>query len=190
MKKIFNNTLILIMSTTTLVYLINNINIKAYFRILPCITIFPILLIPKILNKLNFKLTEIEETLYYIFIFIAHFLGAIVNCYAKIWIFDLLAHTLSGILSFILGLKILKMNNKEIKINLFNIIFLFGFCFLVAGSWEIIEFIGDKLLKTNFQHSIETGVNDTMEDIICAFIGYTIALITYFKCNKKNYNYI
>ena len=82
------------------------------------------------------------------------------------------------------------MNNKEIKINLFNIIFLFGFCFLVAGSWEIIEFIGDKLLKTNFQHSIENGVNDTMEDIICAFIGYTIALITYFKCNKKNYNYI
>lgn len=70
MKKIFNNTLILIMSTTTLVYLINNINIKAYFRILPCITIFPILLIPKILNKLNFKLTEIEETLYYIILYI------------------------------------------------------------------------------------------------------------------------
>lgn len=187
MKKIFNHTLILIMIITSLIYLANNIIIGAYSRILPCITIILVLLVPKILAKINFQLTENEETLYYIFIFIAHFLGAVVNFYDKIWFFDLVSHTLSGIISFVFGLKILQLNNKEIKLNVFNIIFLLSFCFLISGGWEIIEFLGDKLFKSNFQHA-ETGVVDTMEDMISALIGYTTSLCIYFKYNyQKNF---
>ena len=74
MRKIINHTLILIMTITSIMYLVNNISIGAYSRILPCVAIIPVILIPKMLNKLNFKLTDTEETLYYLFIFLAHFL--------------------------------------------------------------------------------------------------------------------
>ena len=163
MRKIINHTLILIMTITSIMYLVNNISIGAYSRILPCVAIIPVILIPKMLNKLNFKLTDTEETLYYLFIFIAHFLGAVVNCYDKIWFFDILAHTLSGML----------------------IIFLLRFCFLISSGWEIIEFLGDCIFKSNFQHSIDTGVVDTMEDIICAFIGYIATMMVYIFNSKK-----
>lgn len=185
MRKIINHTLILIMTITSIMYLVNNISIGAYSRILPCVAIIPVILIPKMLNKLNFKLTDTEETLYYLFIFIAHFLGAVVNCYDKIWFFAILAHTLSGMLAFMFGIKLLKLNNKEIKLNIFNIIFLLSFCFLISSGWEIIEFLGDCIFKSNFQHFIDTGVVDTIEDIICAFIGYIATIMVYIFNSKK-----
>ena len=83
------------------------------------------------------------------------------------------------------GIKLLKLNNKEIKLNIFNIIFLLSFCFLISSGWEIIEFLGDCIFKSNFQHSIDTGVVDTMEDIICAFIGYIATMMVYIFNRKK-----
>lgn len=185
MKRIFNHTLILIMSITSIMYLINNISIREYSKILSCILIIPLILIPKLLNRLNFKLTENEKTLYYLFIFIAYFFGTVVNCCDKICFFDILVNILSGFIYFMFGLKILKTNNKKIEVNLFNMIFLLSFCFFITGCLEIIEFFGDMLFKTNFQLSIETGVIDTMEDMIYTFVGYLVTLLIYFLSNNK-----
>lgn len=138
------------MCFTSLIYLVDFISAGNYSRVLPCIAIISVVFVPKILSLLNFEFNEDEKLAYFIFIFIVHFLGAVVNCYDKIWFFDIIAHALSGVVSLIFGLKLLKQENKKFKLSLINIIFLTSFCFLIAGGWEIIEFIGDKLLNANF----------------------------------------
>lgn len=58
--------------------------------------------------------------------------------------------------------------------------------FLSALVWEILEFSGDILLNSNFQHSIDTGVVDTMGDMIAALFGGLISYLIYLKSNKSN----
>jgi len=49
----------------------------------------------------------------------------------------------------------------------------FAFCFVIACGtvWEIIEFTSDRLFGTDMQRWLETGVVDTMKDIIEDVLG-------------------
>ena len=49
--------------------------------------------------------------------------------------------------------------------------YLVGFVTFVALCWEIIEFTGDQVFGLNLQHNMETGVLDTMSDMIMGFMG-------------------
>ena len=50
---------------------------------------------------------------------------------------------------------------------------------MVAGAWEFFEFGMDQLTGSNLQHWIETGVEDTMYDMLAAFIGSVLFLTIY-----------
>ena len=126
------------------------------------------------------------EIVYVIFIILAHFVGSVVNLYNKVWWYDLFAHFLSGILTAILSLVImnfLKVYNDKNK--LFNVIFIISFTLMIASLWEFLEYGADTFLKMNVQHSIETGVSDTMEDMLVAFLGSIIVSILYIIESKK-----
>ena len=110
----------------------------------------------------------------------ADFLGCVVNLFAKISWFDTFSHYLAGVFFFLVGLKLLKMfkqyNSKNI---IFNLLFIFGIVFISAGLWEIIEYSVDLITASNLQHNKDTGVVDTMEDMIACFVGGILSSIFY-----------
>lgn len=186
MKKI-NNTLIFIFSLASICFFVKDLNIGANDRLLSDITVPLVFLLPRIFSKIfKFKITDNMEFVYVIFIILAHFVGSVVNLYNKVWWYDLFAHFLSGILTAILSLVImnfLKVYNDKNK--LFNVIFVISFTLMIASLWEFLEYGADTFLKMNVQHSIETGVSDTMEDMLVAFLGSIIVSILYIIESKK-----
>ncbi len=105
----------------------------------------------------------------------AHYLGVIEKFYGQFIYFDKIVHTLSGVLSANAAYLFLKAkNNKDI---LLNIIFIVSFTFLCAGLWEIFEFTCDIFFSGDAQKVATTGVDDTMWDIIVAFIGALIFIL-------------
>ena len=66
-------------------------------------------------------------------------------------------------------------------------IFILTFSLATACFWEILEYGTDKLLLKNTQR-IETGVNDTMKDIIISLLGNLLFLVTFWYEYKSNCN--
>ena len=181
MKRI-TNTLIFLCSLAAICFMVKDINVGNYDRILGDITIPLVLLIPRIIKNLfKIRITDTMELIYVVFIILAQFLGSVVNLYNNdtTWWYDLFAHFLSGVLTSVLALVVLnwfgvyKEKNKG-----FNFLFIICFTLMVASIWEFVEFGTDVFLGMNVQHSLETGVKDTMEDMLVAFAGSMIVGIT------------
>ncbi len=190
MKRI-TNTLIFLCSLAAICFMVKDINVGNYDRILGDITIPLVLLIPRIIKNLfKIRITDTMELIYVVFIILAQFLGSVVNLYNNdtTWWYDLFAHFLSGVLTSVLALVVLnwfgvyKEKNKG-----FNFLFIICFTLMVASIWEFVEFGTDVFLGMNVQHSLETGVKDTMEDMLVAFAGSLIVSVTYLLEGKKGF---
>ena len=185
MKKL-NNILIFLCSLASVCFLVKDLNLGSYDRLLGDATVPLVLLLPRIISNIfKIKITSAMELVYIIFIILAQFAGSVVNLYNKVWWYDLFAHFLSGILTAILSLVILdwfgiyKEKNKG-----FNFLFIISFTLMIASLWEFLEFGVDTFFGMNVQHSIDTGVRDTMEDMLIAFLGSLIVSISYLVENK------
>ena len=185
MKKL-NNVLIFLCSLAAVCFCIRDLNAGSYDRILGDVTVPFVLLIPRIMGKIfKIKITSAMELVYVLFIILAQFLGSVVNLYNKVWWYDLFAHFLSGILTSVLSLVVLNwfgVYNRKNK--WFNFLFIISFTLMIASIWEFMEFGTDTFFGMNVQHSIETGVRDTMEDMLVAFLGSLIVSISYLVENK------
>ena len=51
-----------------------------------------------------------------------------------------------------------------------------------------MEFGADLVMKTDVQHSLDTGVADTMQDMLIAFLGSLIVAFSYLIENKVSKN--
>lgn len=186
MKKL-NNSLIALTVIASYSYAVRDLIMKSYDRLACSLSIILVLLVPKILRKLfKLKISKYIELVYIIFVILAHFFGSVVNLYNTTSWYDLFAHFISGVLTAILSVIIMKWFGVYNKRNKgFNIIFMISFVLMVASIWEFIEFSGDHIFNLNLQHAIETGVTDTIEDMLMAFSGSIIVLIIYLL-DKKN----
>lgn len=185
MKKL-NNVLIFLCSLAAACFFVRDLNVGSYDRLLGDITIPLVLLLPRIFSKLfKIKITFAMELVYVIFIILAQFIGSVVNLYNTVWWYDLFAHFLSGVLTSILALVVLNWFGiyKE-KNRGFNFLFIISFTLMIASIWEFLEFGADTLFGMNVQHSLDTGVRDTMEDMLIAFLGSLIVSISYLVENK------
>lgn len=185
MKKL-NNVLIFLCSLAAACFFVRDLNVGSYDRLLGDITIPLVLLLPRIFSKLfKIKITSAMELVYVIFIILAQFIGSVVNLYNTVWWYDLFAHFLSGVLTSILALVVLNWFGiyKE-KNRGFNFLFIISFTLMIASIWEFLEFGADTLFGMNVQHSLDTGVRDTMEDMLIAFLGSLIVSISYLVENK------
>ena len=176
MKRI-TNTLIFLCSLAAICFMVKDINVGNYDRILGDITIPLVLLIPRIIKNLfKIRITDTMELIYVVF------------NNDTTWWYDLFAHFLSGVLTSVLALVVLnwfgvyKEKNKG-----FNFLFIICFTLMVASIWEFVEFGTDVFLGMNVQHSLETGVKDTMEDMLVAFAGSMIVGITYLLEGKNGF---
>ncbi|MEG1495154.1 MAG: hypothetical protein RR406_02525 [Bacilli bacterium] len=159
---------------------------NTYSRIAVTASVFFLVLVPYLLKKIfHYKMTDIIEFIYLIFIFLAVILGSVVNLYSTIWWWDILAHTISGILTSIVALLILKRYNcLHNKKALFVIIFMVTFSLGIASLWEFFEFAADNITGGDTQWVLTTGVDDTMIDMLVAFLGTSIFSIYYFIVSK------
>lgn len=182
MKKI-NWLLIISMIIGTLYCVIFNYDSD---RLLTYLAVIPVLGMPLLLNKSKFKLNAKELCCYYVFVFMADFLGCVVNLYNTTEWYDVLVHFCSGIFSFLVGLFIVdKLDVGKVSF-VFKILFCLGIMALIALGWELFEYGADCFLDLNLQHSNKTGVNDTMIDILVAFVGGILSSIGYYiRDNKK-----
>lgn len=189
MKRI-NNVLIFLCSLASVCIFVKDFNIGATDRFLGDLSMVFVLLIPKIVRKLfKIKITDAMEFIYVLFMILAQFIGSVVNLYNHTWWYDLFAHFLSGVLTTILAMVVMDwfgVYNEKHK--WFNVLFMICFTLTIASLWEFTEFATDLIMKTDVQHVIDSGVADTMEDMLIAFAGSIIVSISYLIENKVSKN--
>lgn len=176
------NSLLFVFFICFMIYiLISSYNTLKLSKLLTVLCIFPLVMLPYILDKLKwYHMDEILIFIYYVFLLLALILGSILGLYYKIWWFDLFTHFLSGIMTSILAFIMLKENKiADKKHKSFCLIFILFFTIAIATCWEYFEFISDKLLKSDVQWVAKTGVDDTMTDMLIASFGGVITSIYY-----------
>ena len=82
-------------------------------------------------------------------------------------------------------LFILDRSDIEVSNIFYRIFFCISVVMFIASIWELFEFGVDSLLGMNLQHSIDTGVRDTMFDILVAFIGGLIFSVSYYVYKRS-----
>lgn len=180
MKRI-NNVLIFLCSLASVCIFVKDFNIGATDRFLGDLSMVFVLLIPKIVRKLfKIKITDAMEFIYVLFMILAQFIGSVVNLYNHTWWYDLFTHFLSGVLTTILALVIMNwLGVYNEKNKWFNFIFMISFTLMIASLWEFMEFGTDMVMGSDVQHVLDTGVADTMEDMLIAFLGSIIVGVKY-----------
>lgn len=188
MKK-WNKLLISLLLLLNSGYLLKLILSGNESRILVTVSLYLTVWIPTVLRHLiKVKIPPHMEFVYLIFVFLAQFLGSVVNLYASIYWFDSFTHFVSGILTAVFAIAILFWFQKyDSQSILFNIFFMIAFSLMVASLWEFFEFTSDRLLGGDTQKVLTTGVTDTMKDMIVAFLGAILTSVYYGyeKCMKK-----
>ena len=138
--------------------------------------------LPYIINKLfNIKLNDGVIFVWLVFIFLAHYMGVTLELYNKWEGFDKIVHTFSGVLTAYTGMLFLPKGISKIW---FKILFIISFSALCAFAWETFEFVCNLLVGGDAQRVAETGVTDTMMDMIVAFIGACLFSIGYYVKEK------
>ena len=185
MKRI-NNTLIFIFTLASFCFAVLHLNNHMYDRLIGDLSILLVFLIPRIITKLfKLKFTDLMEFIYIIFIVLAQFVGCVINIFNTVWWYDLFTHFISGVLTGVLALVILnwfKMYDSKKKV--FDFLFLMFFSITIAALWEYCEFAAFVLIKLDVQHTLTTGVFDTMEDMLIATLGSLIVGVLCFSNNK------
>jgi hypothetical protein len=126
------------------------------------------------------------------FIFASLYLGELNEYYLKFWWWDIMLHTLSGVILGFIGFALIYILNKDTKVNLalsslFIAIFSFTFAVSVGVLWEIFEFTMDWVFGLNMQKS---GLVDTMWDLIVDSLGALFSSIMgYIYLKRRGVSY-
>ncbi len=144
--------------------------------------------IEKLFHK---KISIVIKFVCVLFVFSAHFLGTAVELYNHISYFDKVIHTISGALTALFAMLLLNVMGMYHKKNLFfNILFMLSLTLLVAGGWEMFEYVANIFFGGDAQRVALTGVNDTMQDIIVATLGSIVICICYVLEEKKDRDWL
>ena len=153
--------------------------------------------VPYAIKKIfKISFSKLVSSIYYLYMFLAGFLGVVINLYAKLVWWDILIHFLMGAVIAVLSIYILNYTiyrKDKSKHNLFfTFLFMIMFSMGVGALWEIVEFFGDLLFGLNLQRFVgyvgAKAVFDTMLDLCIDLIGaicgvlFTVVAI---KIDKK-----
>jgi hypothetical protein len=130
------------------------------------------------------------------FVFLSLFLGSARDFYYRFWWWDIVLHTSSGFLLGIVGWIVLFLLNETDRLPkgirpVFICFFGVTFAVFLGVLWEIFEFVVDSIWPNVNMMSQETGVNDTMHDLIVNLIGAIIVgLMGWAYARKGKYSYL
>jgi len=138
-------------------------------------------LVPYFLKWIFKYRAKSEMVLFYYFFFIcAYVLGVVFKMYHTTEWMDVFTHFLSGVFFTCVAFFLIKdtfLCTK--KGHLLACIFLLSFSSLIAFIWEAGEFTYDTLFDKDTQFVKETGVGDTMEDMIAAEVGSFLVVFSF-----------
>ena len=130
------------------------------------------------------------------FVFLSLFMGSALDFYYRFWWWDLVLHTASGFLLGIIGFVALFVLNQTDRVRpamtpAFIAFFGVTFAVTLGVAWEIFEFAVDTVRPAINMQSTETGVRDTMVDLIVDTVGAVIvALMGYAYLKKGRYSFV
>ena len=166
--KIINN-IIRIMLVITLIVNFNSVSGKEFGML---VVTFFLTFYDYIVSKI-FKLSMNNKIFISLFIFFSQYLGSCLGFYDKFFWWDIMLHTLSGVLFYLIGMDIYKAIYKD-KNGLLMFLFAFLFSLSIANLWEIWEYLWDGLLGLDTQRSYlligRYALKDTMTDLISSTI--------------------
>lgn len=138
------------------------------------------------------RIDVFSNCVYYVFLFMALYLGSSLSFYDKYKWWDRAIHFLSGVSFAGFGIAIAGTSTGIIKLGI--LLFSFTFSITLHVFWEVLEYISDCLSHGNAQrwqkkhasnnHVSEkaiqpAGLVDTMNDIICCIIGSGLSVIVW-----------
>lgn len=144
-----------------------------------------------IANKKKIVLPNGFQLVVLLFLFLAQYLGEIKHFYTMFWWWDVIIHAIFGCYSVIVLFHIINFifkKRNEVTVHrfvLFLVIFTFCFSIALGALWEIFEFSGDYLFKTEM---IKGGLEDTIIDLISDVLAAFITSIVYYFYGIKKYN--
>lgn len=158
-------------------------------NVLCCLAFILITFAPLILKKLmNIKFNFGPVFICVAYSFGAIVLGTVIGFYGKFEYWDVFIHTLSGgvfMLVFVL-LSIAAFNKMNVTVPVWvHFVIAFALTAMVGMFWEIYEFSVDSFFGMNTQHR-ETGVVDTMQDILCNTSGAMAGIIIFYLSIAKS----
>lgn len=151
------------------------------------LAIMSVILIPLFLGgRFQLHIPSEFQILAVIFVFASLFLGEVRDFYERLWWWDIVLHTSSGLLLGILGFLLVYVLNENERAPIhmqprFVALFAFLFAVAVGALWEIFEFSMDKLFGTHMQKAMlgdPSGLTDTMWDLIVDTLGALVVGIT------------
>lgn len=182
------------------IYLLSSVMISVYYyvkedyvnMVLGPVSLLYLLIPPVAEFLFRMKLPlQVRNYIYAFVIFAFHF-GVAFELYNKTGFYDIAAHILSGVIFTAIGLCFYLSMSKEsvcgeVKNYLIPLTYAFFFSMFVAVLWETGEFIGYLATGRDLQHHLDTGVFDTMEDLISCIIGSLFLILDYFLYIKKGF---
>lgn len=130
------------------------------------------------------------------FVFLSLYLGSARDLYYKYWWWDVVLHTGSGFLLGIVGFVVLFLLNQTDRLPAGmrpSFVCFFGVTFAVTLGvlWEVFEYVVDELAPAINMQSRETGVADTMHDLIVDTLGaVVVAFMAYAYTKTGRYSFI
>ncbi|MFM9995772.1 MAG: hypothetical protein ACKVU4_08230 [Phycisphaerales bacterium] len=129
------------------------------------------------------------------FVFLSVFLGSAGDFYERYWWWDLVLHTSSGVLLGVVGwivLFLLIQADRLPRTIGSGLLCSFGVTFAVSLGvlWEIFEYAVDSIRPESNMMSRETGVADTMNDLIVNFAGAVLVAYLgwgYFRAGRHSF---
>ena len=179
--------LVIIFGISTIIFAIQSIQVRNWkdFRLsfLALVSFSIPFILRYIANKKKIVLPSYFQEIGLIFLFLTQYLGELRKFYLKIWWWDLLLHIIFGIYAVLVALYLTQgiiIRDKIATVNrfrFFNSIFSLSFSIALGTFWEIFEFLGDVLFKTNM---VKGGLEDTLTDLIVHLLAAFLTSVIYY----------
>ena len=141
---------------------------------------FLFLLIPYALHKARIRVPHRFMALFFIFIILAYNIGFIMSGYHRFSFYDKFVHFVSGFTFFIVGMGIASYLQTYKRVNWrLDVLFALFFSMFIALLNEFIECGAYLLTGDDPQHTLDTGVMDTMGDLTACLVSSIICLLLY-----------
>ena len=130
------------------------------------------------------------ECYVYLFSFLGWTLGGAGLVYDLVPHFDKLVHCLSGLFVSVLILALYRVleGHRKDENRATPCLFVFFGSMAVAGMFELCEFALAPVMGRDLQHVLETGVTDTMMDILVCMIGTIVYILLMLRASKGKHD--
>ncbi len=117
------------------------------------------------------------ETYIYVFSYLGWTLGGAASVYNLVPYYDKFVHCLSGVFVSVLALALYRILEGNRGRSVTACFFVFFTSMAVAGMFELCEFALTPIAGRDLQHVLDSGVTDTMMDMLVCLVGTLVFVL-------------